>query len=258
LPDPNRSALERLGALGVLRVVATGRSLRSLLGVLPPDTPLDFAAFSSGAGILRWSDRELLRARHLPAATAVRVARELCDLDADFMLHHAIPDNHRFLYRGSGRPNADFARRLALADAHGEPLPARGVELGPMCQAVVVEPGFAAQRVRRLRRTFADLSVVRATSPLDGTSLWLEIFAAGVNKSTAANWIVERWRPASRGSLAIGNDYNDADLLDWADLSFVVANAPPDLRRRHGSVASNDDGGFAEAVDRALGLSNDR
>jgi hydroxymethylpyrimidine pyrophosphatase-like HAD family hydrolase len=52
--------------------------------------------------------------------------------------------------------------------------------------------------------------------------------------------------------LAVGNDYNDLELLDWADHAFVVANAPAELCARYALVASNDEAGFSEAVRIAL------
>jgi hydroxymethylpyrimidine pyrophosphatase-like HAD family hydrolase len=50
----------------------------------------------------------------------------------------------------------------------------------------------------------------------------------------------------------VGNDYNDLDLLGWSATRFVVANAPRELRARFPTVASNNDGGVAEAADRWL------
>jgi hydroxymethylpyrimidine pyrophosphatase-like HAD family hydrolase len=38
------------------------------------------------------------------------------------------------------------------------------------------------------------------------------------------------------------------DLLEWAAHSFVVENAPADMRAEFETVSSNDNGGVAEAV----------
>ena len=46
----NRRALERLGELGVVRVIATGRSLFSFNKVIERDFPVDYLLFSSGGG----------------------------------------------------------------------------------------------------------------------------------------------------------------------------------------------------------------
>ena len=52
--------------------------------------------------------------------------------------------------------------------------------------------------------------------------------------------------------MSVGNDYNDLDLLEWTSGSFVVDNAPADLKKRFVGVNSNNDGGVAEAARRWL------
>lgn len=51
-------------------------------------------------------------------------------------------------------------------------------------------------------------------------------------------------------TMAVGNDYNDVDLLEWAAHGFIVDNAPDDLKCRFQQVGSNNNGGVAEAVNR--------
>jgi len=89
---------------------------------------------------------------------------------------------------------------------------------------------------------------VRTTSPLDGASLWLEVFAPGTNKSGAAAWLAERLGIGAQDTYAVGNDFNDLDLLEWAAHARVTANAPPELAARFRSVPSHDADGFAHAV----------
>ncbi|MBW2583573.1 MAG: HAD hydrolase family protein [Deltaproteobacteria bacterium] len=52
--------------------------------------------------------------------------------------------------------------------------------------------------------------------------------------------------------VSVGNDYNDIDLLEWTPSSYVVNNAPSDLKNRFTCVASNNNGGVAEAARRWL------
>jgi hydroxymethylpyrimidine pyrophosphatase-like HAD family hydrolase len=121
-----------------------------------------------------------------------------------------------------------------------------------MCQALVIEPPPGPGSYPALLRELADYSVLRATSPLDGASTWIEVFPPRVCKSAAASWLRRAMAEPGTLSLAVGNDYNDVDLLDWADLSCVVGNAPADLRSRYRAVASHDASGFSEAVQLAL------
>jgi hydroxymethylpyrimidine pyrophosphatase-like HAD family hydrolase len=120
LSAANRGALLDLGRRRVVRVVATGRTLFSALRVLGDDFPIDFLVCSSGAAICRWPSRELLKAEHMSEAAALRLARALCSRGLDFMLHHAVPDNHRCLFHRTGGSNPDFERRIALYSSYAQ------------------------------------------------------------------------------------------------------------------------------------------
>jgi hypothetical protein len=106
----------------------------------------------------------------------------------------------------------------------------------------------------RVAANLNQCSVIKATSPLDGKSIWIEIFAPTVSKSQAVKWLADFIGLPQNTICAVGNDYNDEDLLHWAGQSFMVANGPPSLKALFQSVASNDDGGVSEAVDRWLKL----
>ena len=48
--------------------------------------------------------------------------------------------------------------------------------------------------------------------------------------------------------MAVGNDYNDLDLLRWAARSFVVKDSPIELLSLFPVVQSGDESDFSEAV----------
>lgn len=60
ISEENRVALEEAGQQGVVRILATGRSVFSLNNTLPEGLPVDYMVFSSGAGIMHWADKEIL------------------------------------------------------------------------------------------------------------------------------------------------------------------------------------------------------
>jgi HAD superfamily hydrolase (TIGR01484 family) len=253
LGDGNRAALERLGAQGVVRVVATGRSLYSARLVLPPDFPIDYLAFASGAGICTWPDGELLVAHHLMREELERAAACLHRRRLDFMLHLALPDSHHFLFRrGGGDENPDFERRLERYRAFATPYPAALAGDVVASQFVAIEPARGESQHEAIAAELAELNVVLTTSPLDAVSPWTEIFPARASKSRAAAWLCERAGIGPEHVIAVGNDWNDRDLLAWAGRPHVVANAPDALRARYPVVAAHDQGGFAQAVAKLL------
>jgi hydroxymethylpyrimidine pyrophosphatase-like HAD family hydrolase len=252
LSRADRQTLLALGELGVVRVVATGRSLFSALRVISDDWPIDFLVHASGAGISRWPSRELVKVEHMTPAAALDLTLRLEARGLDFMLHHAVPDNHRCFLHRTSRRNHDFERRVELYADHMYPFTRPLNITEPMCQALVIDPAPSPGSYPDLSRELSDFSVIRTTSPLDGESTWIEVFPRGVCKSAAASWLLRQRAPPGSRSLAVGNDYNDLDLLEWADLACVVANAPAELCARYRSVASNDASGFSEAVRHAL------
>jgi hypothetical protein len=166
---------------------------------------------------------------------------------ASFMAHDPVPDNHRFVFHEGCAEETDFRRRCEIYAPHcrewrqGERLTAE------VSQFVVIMPPDLG-RFEGLVQALDGLSVVRTTSPLDGVSLWMELFAAGTNKSGAATWLAARLGVKAEDTYALGNDFNDLDLLAWAAHAGVTANAPPELRCRYRVVRSHDAGGFAHAL----------
>ncbi|MBN1837046.1 MAG: HAD hydrolase family protein [Spirochaetales bacterium] len=101
-----------------------------------------------------------------------------------------------------------------------------------------------------LRRNLRGLNVVRTTSPLDGRSRWIEVFPPQVLKSLAAAWLAERLRIDRGAVLALGNDFNDLDLLEWAPHGYLVGGAAPELLERFPQVCTGGEEDFSAAVDR--------
>jgi hypothetical protein len=68
----------------------------------------------------------------------------------------------------------------------------------------------------------------------------------------AARWLAQKLDIPFHHTLSVGNDYNDLDLLSWSAKSYVMANAPAELKSNYHTLASNDEGGVAEAIERWL------
>jgi Cof subfamily protein (haloacid dehalogenase superfamily) len=249
IPPTISEALARLGERKVVRIVATGRSLHSARRVIAPDFPIDYLIFSCGSGIVEWKTGDVVNAHHLQSDEIERVTQHLLLQGLDFMLHRAIPDNHCFYYFSSGQENPDFARRcernadFAISSRLSFPV------LREATQFLVVEPPARGATVfERLKTELSPLSVIRTTSPLDHSSMWVEIFAPGVSKARGASWLAERLGFEPQEAVAIGNDYNDIELLEWAHHKYLVSNAPPDLQARYRTLSGRGPAGFLEMV----------
>jgi len=253
MSDQDRRTLTALGDKGIVRAIATGRSLYSFERADGLAIPIDYVIFSTGAGILRVSDKKLLRGVNLDTDAVSRVTDVLKQASLDFMVHCPVPDNHQFAYWGSDGDNPDFTRRIALYKEVCWPLDGEKDAFGPAAQLLAVLPPTGDIRIiERLRDKLPDLNVIRATSPLDGGSTWIEFFHQSVSKSSAAEWLARHLDISRKDTLSVGNDYNDLDLLEWANMSFVVENAPDELKTSFPGVSSHNHCGVTEAVEKWL------
>ena len=244
----DRAALRRLGEFKIPRVVATGRSLFSFRRAPIEDLPLDYVIFSTGGGVAVWPEGTMLASWDLAPSDTARAEAVLRERGLDFMIHDPLPDNHRFAWHGNLEGNPDLARRVTLYAGHCRPLDGHPVS-GPAAQLLAILPdGADPAEVDRVRKALPGLTVVRTTSPLDGRSLWIEIFPKDVSKSLTSARLARRLGIPREATCAVGNDFNDVDLLDWAGRAFVTANAPDELHARYEAVAGHDEGGVAEAV----------
>ncbi len=254
------ASLTRLRRNGIVTVLATGRSDHSLekalaligLGNGQGVLPVDYVLFSTGAGILKFPERRLVESQSLIPEEVRAITAYLDFARMDYMVHQAIPHTRRFVYQWHGEPNPDFKARLALYADFGRPLDPISRLTESATEILVILPAGTETRViETLRKDLSDFSVIQATSPLDHASVWMEIFPKKVSKSGTAAFLSEQLAVQSENVIAVGNDYNDEDLLAWSGKGFVVDNAPPDLRSRYETVASNNASGVSMAAERS-------
>lgn len=261
LAETDRKALEALGKEGYLRVIATGRNPLSFLRAVGDDLPVDYVILSSGAAILDFRSRRYLRLLALEPPEVWTAAELVLAMDLDLMILDPLPDNHSFAYHPGSRPCPDYWKRIEIYQEHSRPLAGAGGQIHPSAvrdlwpgaasQLLAMDPYDSGRNAHEsVRERLPGHTVLRATSPLGGAATWIEIFPSAASKSRSSAWLAQRFGLDAADVLAVGNDYNDLDLLEWGGVSFVVSNAPPDLLARFPAVRSNDAGGVADAVSR--------
>lgn len=245
-------ALAALTREGVTTAVATGRSLHSFINSDGADLAVDYVIFTTGAGVVTKPGYIRIYQVNMSPEMVTRTLATMSRSSLDFMLQLPLPDNHQFLYRRANQNNTDFEARIERHGKHGQPLQDKHMNgFGEAAQFIAVVPAEkSAQALEAIRQEYPHLSVVLATSPLDHKSSWIELFHPRVSKGKTAAWLAAELGIDGSNTMAIGNDYNDLDLLEWAAYSFVVGNAPDDMKSRFDTVASNNNGGVAEAIAR--------
>ncbi|MCK5116811.1 MAG: HAD family phosphatase [Candidatus Aegiribacteria sp.] len=243
-------ALECLGRMNILRVIATGRSPFSFDRMMGERSlPVDYLVLSSGAGIQDYRTGEFLWTASANEALTSNAVSRLRGSGYDFCVQGEFPRNHLFTYNYSSGTNPDLERRINLYAGFCRQI-RKGDENSASTQIVIiVPPGRQDGVVSKVTESLGEsYNILRTTSPLDGESLWVEVFPAGVSKSSGVEWLAARFGLSGSDAAAVGNDYNDHDLLQWARHAFVVENSPEHLRTHFREVHSVNEGGVAQAA----------
>ena len=253
---------EKLGKLGVKRVIATGRSVYSALRVIPEHFPIDYLIFSSGAGVMEWKNKNIIKSYSLNKIQIEQTLEILKENKCDFMLHKKIPDNHYFYYHKSSSAEGDFDKRCSIYSPYAKELNDKTLaEAEEACQFIAVIPFDALlsqteiyEGLKEKLKKTKGLNIIRATSPIDKKTLWIEIFPDGVSKGLGVKTIADLLFLDYDSIGALGNDFNDLDMLRWVKKSFVVENAPAELKKEFITVMSNNESGFTDAVNKYLNM----
>ena len=242
----NYASLVKLGEQGIVRAIVTGRNLHSARKVLPDDFPLDYLIISSGAGVIDFKTKQILAKKEIDNQLVCKVISFLTAIDVDFMIHAPIPTNHHFEYFNSSLPCPDALRRIEFNADFA--LPYQGKYLQNASQLLSVVENGKEHIIEHAIENLPELSIIRATSPLDHESIWIEIFPAGIDKGYACRKVIKKLGFTPDEVIAIGNDYNDIAMLESFTDSFVVANAPQAMKDRFKTVKSDDEDGFTEML----------
>ena len=238
--------LKDLHDKGICTVLATGRSIWSFTNLAGSDFPVDYLVFSCGAGVMDWQKKEVIFKSGIDSEGIHMIKGYLADLGADYCIHDAIPRNHFFFPYRSGRTNPDFEKRIATY----LPFEKKVDDIKTATQVLAIFPGVDhKQLIADADKALAGFRVIRSTSPVDNRSLWMEIFQKGVSKAAGISKIADLFGIKQQDIMAVGNDYNDVDMLSWAGQGFITANSPDELKKKYINVPSNNEDGFTKAVE---------
>jgi len=249
----NRAAIAAAGEAGVRVALVTGRRYPAAKRIadLLPGRP----ALVLHNGGLVMEESVAIRVRPLARRSAIAVLSFAKSVGADPVVHfgHAgegllyvenASPSHTLLayYLSRSHPDVRVVESLEAAVAASEDDPLQvmfGGSMGEMSElaTAIEERGF-------------EISALRTVYPKDDLSL-IDIVAPTVDKSEALAFLCARWGVAIHEVLAIGDNWNDRQMLLAAGKGCVMGNADPQLRALGLEVLpGNDEDGVAWAVER--------
>ena len=248
----DRKTLEKLGNLGLCRVAATGRNLYKVRSVISENSPFDYVIFSSGAGIMDWKKQQIIRAMSIPLETSAEIIHFLIGEKYNFKVSREIPDNHNFGWWKSYEC-PELSRYVNYHQQFGDAIKIDPDNPFVASQFLMFFPQESSQFElvkENVQSAFPQLSIIKTTSPLDPGYIWMEIFPNGVSKAHGIREICRITGIPRENTLGIGNDFNDLEMLDFTHHSYVVDNAPEELKLKYLISLAHYKDGFSHAVNK--------
>ena len=248
----NFETLHMMGKKGIVRVAATGRNLQKTKEVISPEIPFDYIVFSSGAGVFDWRTSELLYSKNIRNETVVRFSEYLVRNEWSFHLFKPVPENHFCWYFRSKNATPEFERYFGFHNSYSEPFPVDAHILGEACQFLIIlpnDPALFGELKNDIYNAFPELKIVRTSSPLHTGYIWMEVFHEDVSKGNGVKFICGKEQINPACTMSIGNDYNDLELLEFTNFSYLVENGPDELKHRFSVTRSNEEDAFSVSVD---------
>lgn len=249
----NLEALQLLGEKNIVRVVATGRNLRKVREVIPSHVPFDYVIFSTGAGIYSCHEQRHLYTKNIEMEQANRLTGYFISENLNFHAFFPAPENHSFWYYRGGEACAEFERYFSYNRFSAIPLPDSGKIDSEVCQFLLVIPydeGRFFSMKNNIETICHEIRVIRSSSPLGTGYIWIEVFHREVSKGNGVLRICNLLGIDPAHTLGIGNDYNDIELLDFTEHSFLTDNAPEELKKGYAVIPTNEEDAFAHIVSR--------
>ncbi len=119
---------------------------------------------------------------------------------------------------------------------------------GPNKILYMADPDAVHRLEKRLQAQFSGALNIYPSKPT-----YLEVMPQSASKTSAIEFL--RWKLAIRRSeiMAIGDNYNDLDMLEFAGLGIAMGNAPERVKLSAAAVTlSNDEDGVAAALKKYL------
>jgi Cof subfamily protein (haloacid dehalogenase superfamily) len=260
--DRTARALKAAQDAGITVAIATGRRtaytapLLEGLG-LRADTPL----ITSNGAVIRTLGGEAIDRCHMEA----RVCRGLCGLLRQFgavvftfdrpgrgeLVLEELEQTHGriSLWIEANRHAIEVVKPLELALPDGED-PIQGMVTGTVARMREAEKALKASEWS------GNCECITTEYPARELSI-LDLLPAGVSKGWALARLASRLGVDRKETMAIGDNWNDVDMLEWAGQGVMMGNAAQELRtmakmRGWKQAPPNDHEGVAQVLESAL------
>ncbi len=256
ISETNLQALRGAHRAGVEIVLVTGRRHTFALPVAEV-LGFDLWLISSNGAVTKSTRGELFHRDLLPAATARKLIAHMDEFRGNAVLTFDREDRGALVIERADQLHASISRWMEKNAAYI-------AQIVPLEDALTTDPiqamfcGTITQMAgaqRRLAEAGLDNEITVLKTEYEARDLTIvDVLNHGCSKGHAvARWALRRGI-AREQVMAIGDNYNDVEMLEFAGFPVIMGNACAELKQGGWTVTlGNDRSGVAAAIEQVLG-----
>jgi len=266
ITEANRDAIRLAEAEGVLVTIATGRRFRDARPV-GLDLALNAPLITHNGALIKYSaSEETVSCSLLPTDTSLEIVRVGKDYGGDALVSTDPHGHGTLLYDRVSDDNLPLKKYLRWSETlHGIEIGREGVAHVPQLEDVlhkheIVHISFSggceamSAMLSVLSRELGNSVTILPTiyPRLDFTLI--DILPADASKGHGVAKLAELNNLLPENVMAMGDNFNDLEMLEYAGTAVVMGNADPKLleRAEFYTTLSNDESGVAAAIERFI------
>jgi Cof subfamily protein (haloacid dehalogenase superfamily) len=253
VPEANRLAIAGAVERGVHVVLVTGRRF-DFTRSITEQLPVSLALIVNNGALIKSPDGVTLERRLLPREVARRVLEDTREFRPCTAVVFDRPAASQVVFehldwndpgrRGYFERNRPYLGEVSPLEASLTEDPIQVMYTGP------VEPMRQVRALLSNGHTRADFSLAVAEYPARDFSI-VDVIHRDCSKGNALGEWARRHGVAREEIMAIGDNLNDREMLEFAGLAVVMGNAVPELKSIGWPVTlTNEEGGVAAAIER--------
>jgi Cof subfamily protein (haloacid dehalogenase superfamily) len=224
-----RDAVRALADAGVAIVVATGRAMPGTMEVVDRIGLQDGTAVTSnGAIVISYHPVEVLHSVTFDASEAVR--RVLEHVPDALVAVEEVGVGYRV---NAPFPEGEVSGRITIEDVDA-------LVSEPVTRVVIRAPEHDAKEFAELVEGLG----LTETNYYIGYTSWLDLAPQGVSKASGLEMVCAKLDVAPADVLAVGDGFNDVEMLEWAGRGVAMGQAPAHVQAAADAVTGTvaDDG----------------
>jgi Cof subfamily protein (haloacid dehalogenase superfamily) len=251
ISQANRRALASASAQGVQIVITTGRRFHSARPLLD-SLPCPITLVTSNGAMVRTLSGDVLHRNFLPRRAAVQVLEAAIDYRPYAVALFDTPSRGQVMMQQSASLEGPLRWYLKTAQEYLLQVPDLPAELpgDPIQIMFGGAPAFLEPLEHLLRASSAGRHVqLTWTKYFERNVSLLDVMNLGCSKASGLRWLLKQTDCLPSEVMAIGDNYNDLDMLQMAGFPVVMGNSSPGLNSdgwHH--TRSNDEDGVAAAI----------